>query len=63
MANKSYYDGTKLLSMLDINGRKPELFLCTTNRSGGKTTWFNRLLVNRYKKKGEKFGLIYRFNY
>ena len=63
MANKSYYDGTKLLSMLDINGRKPELFLCTTNRSGGKTTWFNRLLVNRFKKKGEKFGLIYRFNY
>lgn len=58
-----YYDGTKLLSMLDINGRKPELYLCTTNRTGGKTTYFSRLLVNRFLDRGEKFGLIYRFNY
>ena len=58
-----YYDGTKLLSMLDINGRKPELYLCTTNRTGGKTTDFSRLLVNRFLDRGEKFGLIYRFNY
>lgn len=27
----AYYDGTKLLSMKDINGNKPELYLCTTN--------------------------------
>lgn len=58
-----YYDGTKLLSMLDINGNKPELFLCTTNRTGGKTTYFGRYCVNRWKKYGEKFALIYRFNY
>lgn len=58
-----YYDGTKLLSMYDINGNKPEIFMCTTNRSGGKTTYFNRLCVNRFFDKGEKFGVIYRFNY
>lgn len=58
-----YYDGTKLLSMCDINGNKPEIFMCTTNRSGGKTTYFNRLCVNRFFDKGEKFGVIYRFNY
>lgn len=58
-----YYDGTKLLSMMDVNGRKPEVYMCTTNRTGGKTTWFGRLMVNRFKNKGEKFCLVYRYNY
>ena len=59
----SYYDGSKLLSMSDVNGNKPEIFICTTNRSAGKTTYFARLCVNRFNDKGEKFMLIYRFNY
>ena len=59
----NFYDGTKLLSMLDINGNKPEIYMSTSNRSAGKTTYFNRLCVNRFKDKGEKFGLIYRFDY
>lgn len=58
-----YYDGTKLLSLLDLNGKKPEIYMCTTNRTGGKTTYFGRLCVNRFLDKGEKFGLIYRYNY
>lgn len=58
-----YYDGTKLLSMLDINGNKPEIYMCTTNRTGGKTTYFGRLCINRFLDKSEKFGLIYRYNY
>lgn len=58
-----YYDGTKLLSMLDLNGAKPEIFICTSNRSAGKTTYFNRLIVNKFKKNKEKFMLIYRYNY
>lgn len=62
-ATPVYYDGTKLLSMKDINGDKPEIFICTSNRSAGKTTYFNRLAVNRFLDKGEKFCLIYRFNY
>lgn len=53
MSENKYYDGTKLLSMKDINGLKPELFLCTTNRSGGKTTYFGRLLINRFLKYGK----------
>lgn len=60
---QTYYDGTKILSMSDINGNKPELYLITTNRTGGKTTYFGRLCVNRFLDKGEKFGLIYRYNY
>ena len=58
-----YYDGTKLLSMLDINGNKPEIYMCTTNRTGGKTTYFGRLCVNRFLDKNEKFCLLYRYNY
>lgn len=58
-----YYDGTKLLSMLDLNGNKPEIYLCTTNRTAGKTTYFARLCVNRFFDKKEKFCLVYRYNY
>lgn len=59
----AYYDGTKLLSLTDINGNKPEIYMCTTNRTGGKTTYFGRLVVNRFLDKREKFGLLYRYNY
>lgn len=59
----SYYDGTKLLSMRDINGGKPELYLCVSNRNAGKTVYFNRLCVNRWKDGKGKFIVIYRFNY
>ena len=58
-----YYDGTKLLSMSDLNGQLPELYLTTGNRSIGKTTWFNRYAVKRFKEKHKKFCLIYRWNY
>ena len=59
----SYYDGTKLLSMRDINGEIPEIFISTTNRTGGKTTYFNRLATNRWLNKKQKFAALYRFNY
>jgi hypothetical protein len=58
-----YYDGTKLLSLTDINGNKPEIYMCTANNTAGKTTYFSRLLVNRFFDKGDKFMLVYRFSY
>lgn len=58
-----YYDGTKLLSLMDINGRKPEIYMCTTNRSAGKTTYFSRLCVNRWLDGQGKFCVVYRYNY
>ena len=61
MAN--YYDGGKLLSLKDINGQVPEIYLATSNRSAGKTTYFGRWSVKRFLEHQEKFGLIYRFNY
>ena len=48
---------------MDINGNKPEIYICTTNRSAGTTTYFSRLLVTRFLKRKEKFCLIYRFKY
>lgn len=59
----TYYDGTKLLSLKDVNGDTPEIYIVTTNRSAGKTIYYNRLVLNRFLKKGQKFGLIYRFKY
>lgn len=58
-----FYDGTKLLSLNDINGKKPEIYMTTGNRSSGKTTWFSRYAVKQFKTKGKKFCLVYRFNY
>lgn len=58
-----YYDGAKLLSLKDLDGNTPEIFMVTTNRTAGKTTYFNRLVFNRFVKKGCKFMLIYRFKY
>ena len=58
-----YYDGTKLLSLSDINGNKPEIYICESNRSAGKTTYFTRLAVNRFIKNAQKFAFLYRFNY
>lgn len=59
----NYYDGTKLLSLKDINNKKPEIYICTSNRTAGKTTYFGRLAINRFIKRGEKFVLLYRFKY
>lgn len=59
----AYYDGTKLLSLTDLDGKKPEILMVTTNRTGGKTTYFGRLCVNKFKKGQGKFALLYRYNY
>lgn len=59
----SFYDGTKLLSLYDINGLKPEIYISESNRSAGKTTYVNKMVVNRYIKKQNKFGILYRYNY
>ena len=59
----AFYDGTRLLSLKDLDGNTPEIFMVTNNRSAGKTTFFNRLCVNRFTDKKQKFIVSYRFNY
>lgn len=62
--NKSpYYDGTKLLSLKDLDGRQPEIYICVSNRTAGKTTFFGRYFVNAFLKRSEKFILLYRYDY
>lgn len=51
MENKNtWYDGTRLLSMKDINGERPSWYLVDGNRSSGKTTFFERMLINNFFK-------------
>lgn len=57
----AYYDGTGLLSQIDINGLKPEIYMVCSNRSDGKTTWFNRHVVKKYLDGLGKFMTIFRF--
>lgn len=63
MENPVFYDGSRLLSLKDINGKTPEIFISETNRSAGKTTYFGRLCVNAWKRGKGKFCLVYRYNY
>lgn len=56
-----YYDGTKLLSLNDLDGNKPEIYICTTNRTGGKTTYWNRYVFKKFLDGQGKFCLVYRF--
>lgn len=59
----SYYDGTKLLSLKDANGNKPEIYVCDGNRTAGKTTFFNRWFTKRFITHREQFMLVYRYSY
>lgn len=61
MAKSIFYDGTRLINAKDKHGQTPELYILDGNRSSGKTTYFSRWFVNRFKKYDEKFILIYRF--
>ncbi len=59
----NFYDGSKLLSLKDINKNDPEIYISSGTRSTGKSTFFNRFLMNKFFKYNWKFILLYRFNY
>ena len=61
VTDKKYYDGSKLLSMLDADGNKPEIFLCSTNRTAGKTFYFLRWMIRRAIEHNEVFMMLYRY--
>lgn len=58
-----YYDSNKLLQLKDLDGDTPEIFICVTNRTAGKTTHFNKLLFKRWVNEGAQFCLLYRYDY
>lgn len=63
MTKTLYYDGTKLLSLKDVNGNEPEIYIVSGNRSAGKTTFFNRYLVKKFITKQQLFGVYVRYAY
>ncbi len=58
-----YYNVDTLLNKLDINNKKPEVFIVTGNRSAGKTTDVTHKAIERYILKGKKVAWLYRYNY
>ena len=58
-----YYSGYRLLSTPDRSGAKPEIFVSTTNRSAGKTVFYNGWLLHQFIKTGKKFLLLFRNKY
>lgn len=58
-----FYNGCKLLSLQDINGNRPEIFLCEGNRTAGKTFYWKRLCLRRWQKGKGKFVLLCRHTY
>lgn len=57
-----YYNGNKLLSLKDLNGKRPSIYICAGNRTAGKTFYFKRLMVRRWLSgKIRKFALFVRF--
>lgn len=57
---EKYYDGTKLISLKDINGMDPDVYVCQGNRTAGKTVYYNSLLLNKFLKKDQQFMLLFR---
>lgn len=56
-----YYNGDNLLSQLDRNGKKPGIFLSNSNRSAGKTTFFQiRVEMEDFIENGKQFVVITR---
>ena len=62
-SDNKYYNGNELLSKTDRNGKKPEIFISTSNRSAGKTTWFGGYLLNKFLKNNELFCIVLRKKY
>lgn len=57
----SYYNGTKVLSMKDLDGLSPEIIIVETNRTAGKTHFFGKMLLNNFIRKNKKFALLLRY--
>lgn len=58
-----YYNGDKLVSKKDLDGDTPAFFLVSGNRSGGKTTYFIRKLIDDFINHKKLFCVLDRFNY
>lgn len=58
-----FYNPNRILTMKDINGKDPDLYIVSGNRSAGKTTAFSKIMFDNYLEKQQKFLLLYRYAY
>lgn len=58
-----FYNPNKLLNMKDLNGKKPAIYIADGNRSSGKTTAFNKMVLDDFIENGNKFCVMYRCKY
>lgn len=58
-----FYSGYPLLAKTDKHGKKPEIYIAASNRSAGKTTFFNGMTLHNFIKKKKRFLLLYRHKY
>jgi hypothetical protein len=58
-----YYNPKHILSMKDLDGDEPTIYMVTTNRSAGKTTAFLKKSLVDFKKSGAQTVLLYRYQY
>lgn len=61
MEVNGFYSGQRVLSTRDLDGLTPELFLVTSNKSAGKTTYFANKLIADFLNEGKQFVVYYRF--
>lgn len=56
-----FYAANKILSMLDADGKRPQMLYIVGNRTGGKSFAIKCLLLRKFMKRGEKFVVFVRF--
>lgn len=57
---EQYYNGFNLLNQKDINNKDPKIFISNTNRTAGKTTFFDLILLEYARQYKRKFCIVVR---
>lgn len=57
---EQYYNGNVLLSQTTRDGKEPSIFMSNTNRTAGKTTFFQLVMLDEVLEKKNMFVLISR---
>lgn len=56
-----YYDGEETLKLKDKEGKKPQLYLITSTRGTGKTTYFGHKVLKDYIETGAQWIQLVRY--
>lgn len=56
-----FYSGEKLLKMKDLDGLTPEIYLCSGNRTAGKSFFWKNYFLRDFLDNGKKLMLQFRY--